>query len=122
MYAFKVVQLMDDLVYVYQNKQHTSSKTCHKSVKFYSFLIRITYIGTYFLQEKEAFVERYKKEKYPLETNKKNLSADEMSEFYKSFLDRKLADHSTYNLQWQIRNFKIVCLSIAVSLEKLLKW
>ena len=79
-------------------------------------------IGTYFLQEKEAFVERYKKEKYPLETNKKNLSADEMSEFYKSFLDRKLADHSTYNLQWQIRNFKIVCLSIAVSLEKLLKW
>ena len=39
MYAFKVVQLTDDLVvYVYQNKQHTSSKTCHKSVKFYSFL------------------------------------------------------------------------------------
>jgi len=75
-----------------------------------------------FKQEKEAFVERYSKEKYPLETNKKNLSADEMSEFYKSFLDRKLADHSTYNLQWQIRNFKIVCLSIAVSLEKLFKW
>ena len=88
-------------------------------MKFYSILQ--TYCNL-FLQEKEAFVERYSKEKYPLETNKKNLSADEMSEFYKSFLDRKLADHSTYNLQWQIRNFKIVCLSIAVSLEKLLKW
>ena len=66
---------------------------------------------------------RVVKEKHPLETSdKRSLSAEEMSEFYKSFLDKKLAEHAVYNWQWQTRNFKLVALSIAVAVEKAFRW
>ena len=66
---------------------------------------------------------RVVREKHPLETSdKRNLSAEEMSEFYKSFLDMKLAEHAAYNREWQARNFKLVALSLAVAVEKALKW
>ena len=76
-----------------------------------------------FFQERDAFVARVVKEKHPLETSdKRSLSADEMSEFYKAFLDKKLSEHATYNKQWQARNFKLVALSLAVAVEKAFKW
>ena len=64
-------------------------------------------------------MERVLKENYPKDVTKKNLTAEEMSEFYKGFLDRKLSSHANYNLQWQIRNIKLVLLSLAVSMEKI---
>ena len=66
---------------------------------------------------------RVVREKHPLETSdNRSLSADDMSEFYKGFLDLKLAEHAAYNKEWQARNFKLVALSLAVAVEKAFKW
>ena len=43
------------------------------------------------------------KEKYPNDP-KKNLTADEMSIFYKEFLDQKWKTHLEYNKEWQKSN------------------
>lgn len=60
-------------------------------------------------------------EKYPHEVNKKTISTEEMSEFYKSFLDSQWKAHLNYNLEWQKRNFTIAALSLLVGFENLFR-
>jgi len=79
-----------------------------------------------FNEEREAYVQRVLRDKHggggsALDKAKTNLTAEEMSEFYKDFLDRKLSSHKAYNLEWQARNFKLVCLSVAVAIENLFR-
>ncbi len=49
--------------------------------------------------------------------SQKTLTSEEMSEFYRDFLNRKRADHVSYNVEWQKRNAKIVWLSLRAVLE-----
>lgn len=49
------------------------------------------------------------------------VSSEEMSRFYRDFLNRKWPDHLAYNVEWQKRNLKIVLLTLAVSLQSLLR-
>lgn len=81
------------------------------------------------LQEKQEFIQRALKSR-PKKTaaasegchsSNQQLSADEMSVFYKDFLDRKHQEHVEYNRQWQKRNLKIAGLSFMVSLEGLFR-
>lgn len=74
-----------------------------------------------FAKGKEDFIARALKERYPDEPTRDTVPAEEMSEFYKTHLDAKWRDHLEYNLAWQSRNFRILGLSVLVTLEKLIR-
>lgn len=68
-----------------------------------------------FFDERLAFVE----------TNRKSveqaMTADEMSVFYKEFLDKNWRLHFYYNLSWYIKNWTMLFLALRVELESLSK-
>uniref|UniRef100_A0A8D8ZKA7 APOPT family protein CG14806, mitochondrial n=2 Tax=Cacopsylla melanoneura TaxID=428564 RepID=A0A8D8ZKA7_9HEMI len=49
------------------------------------------------------------------------VTADEMSVFYKTFLDKHWYIHMNYNLEWYKRNAKLIVLSIQTNMYKLYK-
>ena len=59
-----------------------------------------------FAKGKEDFVAKVLKERYPDESARDTVSAEDMSEFYKAHLDARWRDHLQYNLEWQSRNFR----------------
>ena len=77
-----------------------------------------------FANSRQTFIKQTLAEKYPdaEADSEKRLSSDEMSEFYKSFLDDQWQKHRDYNFQWQKRNFAILALGIRVKLENLFKF
>ncbi|KAJ8913819.1 hypothetical protein NQ315_003728 [Exocentrus adspersus] len=52
-------------------------------------------------------------------TNVKQLTAEEMSEFYKQFLDDNWRTHVTYNMEWYRKNFSLLSLAFQVQIEKM---
>ncbi|KAL9880746.1 COA8 family protein CG14806, mitochondrial [Glossina fuscipes] len=68
-----------------------------------------------FYEEKEDFI------KIHHEAGSTDISADEMSVFYKHFLDKNKKIHALYNLSWYIKNFELLLLAFRVALQKLLK-
>ncbi|CAG9765604.1 unnamed protein product [Ceutorhynchus assimilis] len=66
-----------------------------------------------FFTKKEIFVKKHTSEAKP------NLNADEMSEFYKTFLNKNWQTHVAYNFEWYGRNFHLLMLSLRVHLEHL---
>lgn len=64
------------------------------------------------LQERKEFQELLKSQ------GKITLTADEMSIFYKQFLDKNRESHFNYNIAWYTRNIKILFLGIAVRISK----
>ncbi|XP_036319839.1 COA8 family protein CG14806, mitochondrial isoform X2 [Rhagoletis pomonella] len=54
-------------------------------------------------------------------TSKTEVSADKMSEFYKTFLDKNRKTHLQYNYIWYKKNFEMLKLSFRVYLERLLR-
>jgi hypothetical protein len=75
--------------------------------------------NTDFTAGREAFISKILAERYPNESNKKTISAEDMSEFYKMFLDQQWKTHMTYNREWQKRNFNILALLFGVKIEGL---
>ncbi|KAB7498541.1 Apoptogenic protein 1, mitochondrial [Armadillidium nasatum] len=74
--------------------------------------------------EKASFVKKKLQEKYAnnySSSEPKSLTAEEMSVFYKSFLDENLRTHSQYNKEWYKRNFKNLYLAFLIVLEKIFK-
>lgn len=67
------------------------------------------------------FQEREEYLKQNLPEGKQTLTADEMSVFYKSFLDKNWKAHITYNLQWYKKNVILLKLAFQVRLRRLLK-
>ncbi|KAL7643497.1 UNVERIFIED_CONTAM: hypothetical protein RMT77_005479 [Armadillidium vulgare] len=77
-----------------------------------------------FEKEKTSFVKKKLEEKYGnnySSSEPKNLTAEEMSVFYKSFLDENLKAHSQYNKEWYKRNFKNLYLAFLIVLEKIFR-
>ncbi|CAG5011365.1 unnamed protein product [Parnassius apollo] len=68
-----------------------------------------------FFQEREEYLKKN------LPEGKQNLTADEMSVFYKSFLDKNWKVHITYNLEWYKKNVALLILAIQVKLRRLFK-
>lgn len=68
-----------------------------------------------FIKEKRAYIKAHLS---PTE-DKQTLTADEMSEFYKSFLDENWGRHVQYNFEWYKRNFTLLYLALRVSVERL---
>ena len=73
------------------------------------------------LKEREEYTKKVLKKRYPNDNTKTTLNADEMSEFYKEFLDRKWSSHLQFNIEWQRRNFTIVFLSMLVLIQNATK-
>ncbi|XP_017145204.1 COA8 family protein CG14806, mitochondrial [Drosophila miranda] len=67
-----------------------------------------------FYEEKEDFIRLHK------EAGTEDISADRMSEFYKTFLDKNWRIHMMYNLSWYLKNFDMLTLAFMVQVQKLL--
>lgn len=73
-----------------------------------------------FKKIREEFIQTNLQEKYGSNTKgQKRLTADEMSKFYKSFLDKHLHIHAQYNKEWYKRNVRNLLLSARVWLERI---
>ncbi|XP_011201262.1 COA8 family protein CG14806, mitochondrial [Bactrocera dorsalis] len=68
-----------------------------------------------FYQEREEFVKAH-----GAATNGE-VTADEMSEFYKAFLDKNKERHFRYNFSWYLKNFEMLKLAFRVSVVRALK-
>lgn len=68
-----------------------------------------------YLQMKEEFIQVRLKDKYGNSSkDRKTLSADEMSEFYKKFLDDHRLVHREYNREWYKKNVNNLLLAARV--------
>lgn len=74
-----------------------------------------------FAEAREKFITKVCADNHPKELKKRTISSEEMSEFYKSFLDAKWSSHLQYNIEWQKRNFRIAALSIVVAIENIFR-
>uniref|UniRef100_A0A2A4JI94 Apoptogenic protein 1, mitochondrial n=1 Tax=Heliothis virescens TaxID=7102 RepID=A0A2A4JI94_HELVI len=69
-----------------------------------------------FYQEREEYV------KNNMPADKQNLTADEMSVFYKAFLDKNWKLHLKYNSEWYKKNYALLGLAIKVKVMKLFRF
>ena len=69
--------------------------------------------NTNFIEERKRFQELSRAQ------GKKELTADDMSVFYKQFLDKNWQSHFNYNIAWYKRNIKILFYGIAAKISKL---
>ncbi|XP_066247698.1 COA8 family protein CBG23705, mitochondrial [Euwallacea similis] len=69
--------------------------------------------NTNFIKEKEAYVKRF------TSTDRPQLNADEMSEFYKDFLNKYWKTHVRYNFTWYRKNLTLLLLALKVNIENL---
>ncbi|XP_031849781.1 cytochrome c oxidase assembly factor 8 [Nomia melanderi] len=66
-----------------------------------------------FIKERKHFQEKLKAQ------GKTSITADDMSVFYKQFLDKNWKIHLNYNISWYKRNVKLLFLEIGVRISKL---
>lgn len=66
-----------------------------------------------FFDDKTLFVRLNKK------TEEGEISADDMSKFYKYFLDKNRKIHIMYNISWYLKNIDILLLATMVKIEAL---
>lgn len=67
-----------------------------------------------FLEEKSTYIKQNTK------LDQSFLSADEMSLFYKKFLDKNWKLHFLYNISWYSKNFELLFLNVRINIEKIL--
>lgn len=66
-----------------------------------------------FAEERKQFQQTLKAQ------GKETITADDMSIFYKRFLDKNWRSHFNYNLEWYKRNLRLLFLELRVRLSKL---
>ncbi|CAK9799321.1 COA8 family protein CG14806, mitochondrial [Anthophora quadrimaculata] len=66
-----------------------------------------------FIEERKRFQENLKTQ------GKTSFNADDMSIFYKEFLDKNWRMHVNYNIAWYKKNVKLLFLEIVVRMSKL---
>ncbi|KAJ0180256.1 hypothetical protein K1T71_003660 [Dendrolimus kikuchii] len=66
-----------------------------------------------FFNEREEYLKKH------LPEGKQNLTADEMSVFYKRFLDKNWKTHIQYNIDWYKKNITLLGLAMQVKIRKL---
>uniref|UniRef100_A0A0P4WGC8 Apoptogenic protein 1, mitochondrial n=1 Tax=Scylla olivacea TaxID=85551 RepID=A0A0P4WGC8_SCYOL len=71
-----------------------------------------------FKKMRQEFIQNNLRQKYGDSTGKQTLTSDEMSKFYKSFLDKHLDMHREYNKEWYKKNVKNLFLSARVWLQQ----
>ena len=76
--------------------------------------------NTEFKRERADFIKNILETKYPSQTDKTTLSADEMSIFYREFMNKQRKNHLEYNKEWQKRNWTIIGLMARVKVQNLI--
>ncbi|KAL0266549.1 UNVERIFIED_CONTAM: hypothetical protein PYX00_009059 [Menopon gallinae] len=71
-----------------------------------------------FVEEKQNFINNVIKRKGG---SKENVTSDELSIFYKDFLDKNWRNHFNYNINWCKQHFYVTFLDFRVRLQRLLK-
>ncbi|XP_053983588.1 cytochrome c oxidase assembly factor 8 [Hylaeus volcanicus] len=69
--------------------------------------------NTSFIKERKQFQENLKAQ------GKTSITADDMSVFYKHFLDKNWKNHFNYNIAWYKRNIKLLFLEIGARVIRL---
>ena len=72
-----------------------------------------------FLKQKEEYTKNWLKMK---KSQEQTVSADEMSVFYKKFLDDNWSRHLVYNFTWYRKNCAITFLDFKVKFRRLIKY
>jgi len=73
-----------------------------------------------FQEGREAFIKETLATRYGDQPGKTTLSADEMSTFYRGFMNSQWRNHLEYNKEWQRRNWSIVALSARATIHRLI--
>ncbi|KAG5677602.1 hypothetical protein PVAND_007346 [Polypedilum vanderplanki] len=74
------------------------------------------YVSTFWTNHnKRFFTER---SEFLAKRENKEVSADEMSEFYKTFLNKNSESHFYFNIVWYMKNFELLYLAFIVNVEK----
>ncbi|XP_076670703.1 COA8 family protein CG14806, mitochondrial-like isoform X2 [Andrena cerasifolii] len=74
----------------------------------------------FWLRHNASFIEERKRFQDDLKLQGKELiTADDMSVFYKQFLDKNWKTHLNYNVAWYRRNIQLLFLEIGVRVSKL---
>ncbi|XP_069116767.1 COA8 family protein CBG23705, mitochondrial-like [Argopecten irradians] len=74
--------------------------------------------NTKFYKMKEEFVKRRLEEKHQAGIDSETLSAEEMSVFYREFLDNNYNLHRTYNREWYGKNFSLLWPAVKLNMNK----
>ncbi|XP_069683805.1 cytochrome c oxidase assembly factor 8 [Periplaneta americana] len=74
-----------------------------------------------FIKERKEFISAHLPQE-TLSDEKQTLTADEMSVFYKKFLDKNWNVHFYYNVEWYKKNFGLVLLELRVKILRLKQW
>lgn len=69
--------------------------------------------NTDFIKEKQDYIQT----QLANFEEKRTLTADEMSEFYKKFLDDNWSTHVKYNLEWYRKNFTLLLMALRANFE-----
>ncbi|CAD6208326.1 GSCOCG00003332001-RA-CDS [Cotesia congregata] len=73
----------------------------------------------FWFDHNSKFIKERKEFQKELEANgNKSITADEMSVFYKNFLDKNWKNHFNYNISWYQQNIRILFLELKVRLSK----
>lgn len=91
---------------------HVANEEQNQNWIFFAILSNLFIL--FLLQEKEDFIRLHKL------NGTDEISADQMSVFYKSFLDKNRRMHMMYNLSWYLKNFDMLTLAFAVQVQKTL--
>ncbi|KAF4517427.1 hypothetical protein B566_EDAN005036 [Ephemera danica] len=75
--------------------------------------------NTRFFKEREKFIKEFQSKKATKDTEA--LTADEISVFYKRFLDDNWIVHAKYNKEWYVKNVGLMLLSLRVKVFKLFR-
>ncbi|XP_033736198.1 cytochrome c oxidase assembly factor 8-like [Pecten maximus] len=77
--------------------------------------------NTKFYKMKEDFLKRRLEEKHKAGIDSETLSAEEMSVFYKEFLDNNYNMHRKYNREWYWKNFTLLWPALKLNMDKFMK-
>lgn len=112
------LRLMQDKTQSWNQKFWSEHNTKFIKVRN-SCSLTVNYIFYLFIifQERQEYVSKHLKP----DEERKTLTADEMSEFYKAFLDKNWKSHVQYNVEWYRRNFTMLFLAFRVSVESLVR-
>ena len=75
-----------------------------------------------FKKGREDFIKKILETKYPEQLDKTTLSADEMSIFYREFMNKQWSNHLEYNKEWQKRNWSIIGLMARLKLNNFFRF
>ncbi|XP_050310378.1 COA8 family protein CG14806, mitochondrial [Anthonomus grandis grandis] len=100
-------KILDNETVLQQRFRETADKTQKWNHEFWALH------NSNFKKEKAAYIKQHTSDSKP------QLNMDEMSEFYKGFLDKYWRTHLSYNFEWYSKNFTLLALAFRVEVERL---